>query len=211
MLIEIFHDTACPWCYIGKKHLFDALAQWQGEATHIKWHAFLLDESIPPEGVEFRTFMTGRKGLYSLELEQLFVSTQQKGRAAGVKLNFDKVSLAVNTTFSHRLIALTPPAIKNTIVEAIYKAYFADGLNIGDIETLVAIGKAAGMDAAELSRLLSSDLALEQVLTDTTSAQINGVTSVPLFIFNRQVSVSGSQSVEVFLEALDAATLSQVY
>jgi len=50
MLIDIFHDTACPWCWIGKKHLFDALAQWQGEAVYIRWHPFLLDGSIPPQG-----------------------------------------------------------------------------------------------------------------------------------------------------------------
>lgn len=209
MLIDIFHDTACPWCRIGKKYLFDALAQWQDKAV-IRWHAFLLDDSIPSQGVEFRTFMQARKGIEPAELNQLFNYTKQKGDAAGVKLNFDKIYLAVNTKLSHQLIALTPEEIKTTVVEAIYKAYFEDGLNIGDVETLVSIGKAAGMDVAELRTQLSENTALSQVMNDAATARMNGITSVPFLSFNNKVSISGSQSVEVFLQALNSAAVLEV-
>ncbi|MCC5600806.1 DsbA family protein [Nostoc favosum] len=57
MLIDIFHDPVCPWCRIGKKHLFDALAKWQEEEVDIRWHPFILDNTIPDEGYEFRSFM----------------------------------------------------------------------------------------------------------------------------------------------------------
>lgn len=205
MLINIFHDTACPWCWIGKKHLFDALNQWQGKPVDIRWYSFLLDSTIPAQGYEFRNFMLSRKGMRIEELEQMFDYTRQVGEAAGVKLNFDKISRAVNTTKSHQLIALAPENIKNTIVEAIYKAYFEEGLNISDIEILVRIGTEAGMDAAQISQQLISDAALTKVVAESNFAQLNGITSVPLFVINNQIRVDGSHSVEVFLQALTRA------
>jgi predicted DsbA family dithiol-disulfide isomerase len=207
MLIEIFHDTACPWCYIGTKHLFDALEKWQYEAIKIQWHSFLLDDTIPPQGVEFRAFMKARKGMEPEELKRLFDYTKHRGEASGVKLDFNKISLAVNTTLSHQMIALSPTKSKNAVVEAIYKAYFEEGLNIGDIETLVSVGKAADIDATQLRSLLSSDAALDEVMADATSARRSGINSVPFFIFNNKINVNGSQSVEVFLQTLERAAL----
>lgn len=209
MLIDIFHDTACPWCRIGKKHIFDALEQWQGEAVDIRWRAFFLDDTIPPGGVEFRTFMQSRKGVGAEELNRLFDYTRQVGEASGVRLYFDKISLAVNTTLSHRLIALTPQEIKKAVVEAVYKAYFEEGLDIGDIDILVSIGKAAGMDSTDLRSSLSGDAALNEVVADATFARRRGITSVPFFIINNKISVNGSQSVKVFLQALNRAALGE--
>ena len=149
--------------------------------------------------------MLSRKGIKIDQLERMFDYTRQVGEAAGVKLNFDKISRAVNTTKSHQLIALAPENIKNTIVEAIYKAYFEDGLNISDIEILVRIGTEAGMDAAQISQQLISDAALTKVVAESNFAQLNGITSVPLFVINNQIRVDGSHSVEVFLQALTRA------
>lgn len=205
MLIDIFHDTVCPWCYIGKKHLFDALEKWQRGAVTIQWHTFLLEDTIPPQGLEFRSFMQARKGIGPRELQQMFDYTQHVGEAAGVKLNFDKISLAVNTTLSHRLIALAPPESKSAVVEAIYKAYFEEGLNIGDIETLVSLGTTVGMEPNKLRCQLNSDAALNEVMNDASSAWRRGINRVPLFIFNHKVVVDGSHSVAIFLEALNRA------
>lgn len=210
MLIDIFHDTACPWCWIGKKHLFDALEQWLGKPVELRWHPFLLDSTIPAQGYEFRSFMHSRKEMGIEELERMFDYTRQVGEVAGVKLNFDKISLAVNTTLSHQLITLAPEKIKNALVEAIYKAYFEDGLNIGDIDVLVAIGTDAGMDAGVVRHQLSSGTALTTVVAQSTFARLNGITSVPFFIINNQIRVDGSHSVEVFLQALTRAEFLQV-
>jgi len=110
--------------------------------------------------------------------------------------------LAVNTMLSHRLIALTPKNYKNVIVEAIYKAYFEDGLNIGDVDTLARLGKDFGFDESKLKQQLSSDAALAEVIADAKAARNRGISSVPLFVINNKVSISGSQSVEVFIQAL---------
>ena len=207
MIIDIFHDTVCPWCKIGKKHLFDALEQWQGEAINIQWHPFLLNDTIPIEGVEFRGYMQSRKGMKPEELDRMFDHARQRGEAAGVKFNFSKISLMPNTILSHRRIALTPEKSKLAVVEAVYKAYFEDGLDIGNIDLLVSLGKAAGMDATELRNLLSGEAALNEVMSDASSARRNGITTVPFFILNNKISVNGSESVEVFLQALNRAAL----
>lgn len=203
MLIDIFHDTACPWCRIGKKHLFDALSVvGQSQTIDIRWHPFLLDDSIPSQGVGFRSFMKTRKGIGAQQLEQLFGYATQSAAKAGVKLDFDKVLLAVNTTLSHRLITLTPKDYKNVMVEAIYKAYFEDGLNIGDVDTLVRLGKNFGFDESKLKQQLSGDAALAEVMTEAKAARERGINSVPFFVINNKVSISGSQSVDTFIQAM---------
>ncbi|AUB34939.1 putative dithiol-disulfide isomerase, DsbA family [Nostoc flagelliforme CCNUN1] len=207
MLIDIFHDPVCPWCRIGKKHLFDALAKWQEEEVDIRWHPFILDNTIPADGYEFRSFMQNRKGIKAQELQYLFDSTQYAGEMAGVKLNFDKIRLAVNTKLSHRLITLAPAKVKNDVVEAIYKAYFEAGLNIGDIEVLIAIGRAYQMDSRELRLQLSDDAAIKTFVAESIFARPNGINSVPFFIINNKVKINGSHSVDIFLQALNRATL----
>ncbi|MBN3905293.1 MAG: DsbA family oxidoreductase [Nostoc sp. NMS1] len=207
MLIDIFHDTVCPWCRIGKKHLFDALAQWQEQEVYIRWHPFLLDNTVSADGYEFRSFMQNRKGIKAEELQQMFDYTQRAGEAAGVKLDFDKIRLAVNTKLSHQLITLAPANVKNDVVEAIYQAYFEDGLNIGDINVIVAIGTAYQMDATELKLQLNDRDVVDAVVAESTFARLNGINSVPFFIMNNQVKVNGSHSVEVFLETLNRAAL----
>ncbi|MDH6087670.1 DsbA family oxidoreductase [Umezakia ovalisporum] len=210
MLIDIFHDTVCPWCRIGKKHLFDALAQWKGETVNIRWHPFILYHAVPPEGYEYISFMQKRKGLSIAELQRMFAHVRQVGELAGVKLNFDKISLAVNTQLSHQLIAIAPVKIRNNIVEEIYQAYFEDGLNIGDIEVLVAIGKNHQMDENTLRLQLTDINAIDAAVTASIFPRLNGINSVPSFIFNNKVKVDGSQSVNVLLRALNRAAFIEV-
>lgn len=210
MLIDIFHDTVCPWCRIGNKHLFDALAQRQEKAVKIRWHPFLLDPEIPNTGYDFKNYLQQRKGIDSQQIQQLFEFTQQVGEASGVKLNFDKISLAVNTILSHQLIALAPESIKNDLVETIYKAYFEDGLNTGNLDVIVAIGAALGMDSTKLGHQLGSHALFDKVLAESTFAHLNGIISIPLYIINDRVRVDGSHSVEVFHQALNRAALIEI-
>lgn len=206
MLIDIFHDTACPWCWVGKKHLFNALKEWHGEPVEIRWHPFFVDETIPPQGCDFRPFMKEKKGLKTEELDELFNYAQRVGAIAGIKLDFDKIDLAPNTMLSHRLIALTPEKSKSAIVEAIYKAYFEQGLDIGDIDTLVFVAKSVGLNSTKIREQLSGDAGLYDVLAGETFAWLNDVTSVPFYIINNKVRLEGSQSVQGFLQAMNRAT-----
>lgn len=152
-----------------------------------------------------RTRRTRRKK--ERERQQIFDYTQRAGEAAGVKLDFEKVRLAVNTRLSHQLIALAPANVKNDVVEAIYRAYFEEALNIGDINVIVAIGTAYQMDSTELKLQLNNRDVADVVVTESEFARLNGFNSVPFFIMNNQVKVNGSRSVEVFLEALNSVAL----
>ncbi|BCL36477.1 DsbA family oxidoreductase [Nostoc sp. MS1] len=207
MLINIFHDTICPWCRIGKKHFFDALSQWQQETVNIHWHPFLLDDSLPISGYEFRSFMQERKGIQPEAIQNLFNETRRIGAASGVTLNFDRITLAVNTKLSHKLIALAPKNIKNQVVEAIYQAYFEDGLNIGDVDVLVDIGKTYHMDARDLRNQLINHNFFDGIVAESTFTRLKEINSVPFFIINNKVQVKGSGSVELFLQALNRAVL----
>lgn len=207
MLIDVFHDPVCPWCRIGKKHLFDALAQWQQETINIRWHPFLLDDTVPASGYEFRSFMQERKGIEPNTLQRLFDETRSIGAASGVKLDFNSIPLAVNTKLAHRLINLAPEDIRNDVVEAIYQAYFEERLNLGDIEVIIAIGKAYQMNADDLKEQLNSQPALDKIVAESTFARLNGITSVPFFMINNKVQVKSSASVDLFLQAFNRAAL----
>ncbi|KAB8332099.1 DsbA family oxidoreductase [Scytonema tolypothrichoides VB-61278] len=209
MLIDIYHDTVCPWCRIGHKHLFDALAQYQ-QTVKIRWHPFLLDNSIPAAGCEFRSYMQHRKGIEPQAIEKLFDHVRNIGHAAGVKLDFNNIHLAVNSILSHRLIALAPDDIKNDVVQGVYKAYFEEGLNLGDLDVIVAIGTKYGMDSTKLRLQLNSNALGDRVLAESTFARLNGITSVPFYVINNKVSVDGSHSSEVFLQALNRAALIEI-
>jgi predicted DsbA family dithiol-disulfide isomerase len=176
-------------------------------AANIRWHPFLLDNTVPASGYEFRSFMRTRKNIGETELQQMFDYAQKAGEAAGVKLDINKISLAVNTTLSHQLIAIAPENIKNDIVEAIYKAYFEENLNLGDIEVIIAIGKAHKINPTELRSQLTDDAAVDKILAESIFARLNNISSVPFFIINNQVKIDGSHSVEVFVQALNRATL----
>lgn len=207
MFVDIYHDFVCPWCRIGKKHLFDAIAQSPWRTTvDIRWRAFLLDNTIPAQGFN-RDLIKLRKGIETEELNRLFNYTRHVGEVAGVNSDFDEIPVAANTTLAHRLVALTPEKRKSAVVDAVYKAYFEDGLDIGDINVLVCLGKAVGIDSTNLRNHLRGDAAIAQVIADATFARRIGITNVPFFIINNKVSVNGSQSVQVFLEALNNAAL----
>lgn len=208
MLIDIYHDTVCPWCRIGKKHLFDALSQWHQEEVIIRWHPFLLDNTVPSEGYEFRDFMRKRKGMTPEQLQQLFDFTRKAGNSAGVALDFNKVRWAVNTMLSHRLIALAPEELKSNVVEAIYKAYFEDGLNIGNVDVLINIATQLNIDI-ELSQL-QNQTGLDKIIAESEFARLNGINSVPLFVINNSVQVDGSHSPGVFIQAFNRASLIKI-
>ncbi len=191
MKIDVFHDTVCPWCRIGKQQLKNALAQWDGTPVTVEYHPFFLNESIPLEGADFRRYMAAKGG--SDDIEFFFDAPRRAGAAVGLRFNFEAIQYAPNTLLSHRLIELAPQNLKETMIDALYKAYFENGLNIGDLSTLVQIAGQNGLDAETIARQLHGDDAREAVLTKAHEAQRMGVSGVPLFVFQDQYALSGAQ------------------
>jgi predicted DsbA family dithiol-disulfide isomerase len=204
MRIDIFHDTVCPWCRIGKAHLKQALAEWDGEDVTIYYHTFFLNADIPEEGVNFREYMEARFNGRAT-LEQLFDGPTQAGQRAGLTFNFDKIERSPNTLLSHQLIALTPAEKQESVIDAIYAAYFEHGRDIGQLDELVKIAEEQGLDAESIRADLEAGKHRDTVLGDALQGSQIGVTGVPFFILNQRLAFSGAQPPAMILDAMRQA------
>ncbi len=202
MEIELFHDTVCPWCRLGKRHLQLALEDWAGEPVHVTYRSFFLNPDIPTEGHEFRPYMEA-KGGGQMPLEGFFAAPRERGEAVGITFNFEDIEVAPNTLLSHRLINYTPEAEREAMVDRIYTAYFEDGRNIGDLDTLVEIAVEAGMSEADVRAYLESDAGEAAVMADMALAREMGVSGVPFFVFNRKYAFSGAQPPEMIRQVVE--------
>lgn len=185
MHIDIVQDTVCPWCRIGKQHLKLALAEWDGEPVTVRYLPYFLNPNTPVEGEDFRETMQSK--FRGGNLEQMFEGPTRAGAAVGLTFNFDKVTRMPNTFLSHRLVALTPDAQKEAMVEALYKAYFEDGQDVGDLDVLLDVAETLGLDRAEYDALLKSDAAQEEVAQNVQQMQQVGISGVPFFILKGSI------------------------
>lgn len=207
MHIDLFSDTVCPWCRIGKRHLELALAEWARETAEpvtLRYRSFFLDPTTPPEGRDFRGHMTA-KGGGRVPLEQFFAAPRERGAAVGLTFNFEAIEKAPNTLLSHRLVYITPEPQRGALLDALYAAYFEFGRDIGDRDVLVDVAAAVGLDAAETRTQLAGDTGAVEVMADVAFARQVGITGVPFFIFNERVAFSGAQPPDVILRVLRQA------
>ena len=201
MRIDIFHDTVCPWCRIGKQNLKLALEQWTGEPAEIYYHTFFLNATIPEEGYPFREYMQAKIGGRT-PLTQLFDAPREAGARVGLTFNFDAITQAPNSTLSHQLIALTPNAKQEAMIDAVYAAYFEHGQDIGKLDVLVEIARAQGFDADNVRAKLVAGEGRDAVLEDAENAHRLGINGVPFFVFNNRLAFSGAQPINVMLDVL---------
>jgi predicted DsbA family dithiol-disulfide isomerase len=204
MIIDVFQDTVCPWCRIGKQHLFDALKQWDGEQVTVRYRTFLLDPNVPKEGLPFRQFMAAIKGPEAVD--QLLQHVTRAGQAAGLAFRFDLVQYRPNTLASHMLIKLAPTEKTGLLVDAVYKAYFEEGQDIGNLEVLTAIAEQHGLDPQEVKKQILAGAKREEIEADLAYARDLQITGVPFFVIDDKLALSGAHPAENFLKALFQAT-----
>lgn len=205
VVIEVFQDTICPWCRIGKKHLLEAISQWTGEPVQIKYRAFQLDPGTPKEGLPFRETMAATKGGPQV-VEQMIQHAARAGEAAGVPFRFDKVDVWPNTLASHTLIKCAPESKATQVVDAIYKAYFEDGRDIGNVDVLVAIAEELGMDGVQVRRAIESEEKHKEIAEDIAYARDLQISGVPFFVVDGKLALSGAHPAENFLKAFRQVT-----
>ena len=207
MHIDLFSDTVCPWCRIGKRQLELALAEWARETAEpvtLRYRSFFLDPTIPPEGRDFRGHMMA-KGGGRVPLEQFFAAPRERGAAVDLTFNFEAIGKAPNTLLSHRLVYIAPEANRGALLDALYAAYFEFGRDVGDLDVLVEVAAAVGLDAAETRTQLAGDAGTAEVLADVEFARQVGISGVPFFIFNDRLAFSGAQPPDVILRVLRQA------
>ena len=207
--IDIVSDVVCPWCYIGKRHVEAALAQFGAArpdvTTTIRWHPFQLNPDLPAQGADRKAYLEAKFGGPQRAAE-IYARVSAAGRNAGLALNFDGIQRQPNTLMAHALIAYAQSveggASADAVVEQLFKAYFVDGRFVGDIEVLVAIATACGLDAEATRAVLADPATLEQVAALDASARRQGVSGVPFLIFNQKLALSGAQPSGVMLDAM---------
>jgi len=208
MNIEIWSDIVCPFCYIGKRNLEAALAQFPQAATvKLTWKSFQLDPDLPKDDAYRNVYhyLSERKGMSLPQVKQMTAHVEAVGKQAGVDLDFDHAIVA-NTFDAHRLVHLADQHGRATdVTERLFRSYFTDGLHIGARETLIGVGVAAGLNRAAIEQLLDGNGLTDEVEKDIQEAHILGIRSVPFFVFDRRFAVSGAQPVSAFLETLQKA------
>lgn len=201
--IDIVSDVACPWCYIGKKHLEKALGSFDSQAVEVTWHPFQLDPTIPKEGLNRDEYFMNKFGSID-RIEQIFERVVNVGASAGIEFNFDKMPKAVNTIPLHKLLHVArEEGTQNELKEKLLKGYFTDGIDYSDNEQLVAFMENFGWSREKTQSVLANDEIGYHVSQEIKHFQSLGVSGVPFFIFNNKYGVSGAQPTSVFLETIE--------
>jgi predicted DsbA family dithiol-disulfide isomerase len=200
--LDVLSDPICPWCYIGKTHLDKAL---EAEGDHpfvIEWHPFQLNPDMPEDGMDRREYLERKFGGKENAVK-VYGQIADHAEQAGIEIDFAAIKRTPNTVNAHRLIHWAGIEGKqNDVVDALFLAYFKEGRDIGDIETLADIADGIGMDAAVVTRLLRSDEDLSAIKDRDTHSREMGVNSVPTFIVGSRHAVPGAQPPELWQKVI---------
>jgi predicted DsbA family dithiol-disulfide isomerase len=204
MKVEIWSDINCPFCYMGKRNIEKALAQFpQRDEVEIIWKSFELDpyaEVDPKEDLYER--LASKYGKTREWAEESSQNVTERAAALGLKYDLDR-AIPTNSLDAHRLIHFAAQhGLQDEAKERLLKAYFTEGKHIGKHEILEQLAIEIGLDATELKKMLASDEFKEEVRKDEMEAQQLGIRGVPFFVFNRKYGISGAQPSEVLLQAL---------
>jgi predicted DsbA family dithiol-disulfide isomerase len=211
--VDVWSDLACPWCYVGKRHLEQALERFEhaGE-VEVTFRSFELDPGAPPapkDPTETHAQKLARKyGMSVAEAQARLDSMTRMGEGKGITFDFAKV-ISTNTFDAHRLLWLAKSQGKGlAVTERLMRAYFSEGRALGEREVLVQLAAEAGLEPAQARAALESGAFEREVRGDEAQAQEYGISGVPFFVLGRY-GVSGAQPPEVLLKALATAWAEQ--
>lgn len=205
MRVDIIIDTVCLWCFVGKRRLDRALAGMSDRPVELVWRPFQLNPDIPPQGHDRRRYLTEKFGGMERAVGCYGV-IRDAGRSVGIDFDFDAIEITPNSLDSHRLLAYSEKwGAQTPLVEALFRAYFLEGRNIGDHEVLAEIGASVGMPKDDVAAYLASDADGDRIRTEDDMVRRTGVNGVPCYIVNGKYAISGAQSPEVFYQVFDFA------
>ena len=200
LTIDVYADIICPWCYIGKKRLEQALAQRPDITVNLKWHAFLLNPSMPAEGMDRQAYLTAKFGHAA---SAVYGRIAMAGLDAGISFSFSDIKLTPDTKPLHKLIISSEEGWK--LSEFFYQAYFIDGLNISNPEIQEQLYFQAGITFPDKASP-RFNTAQQQIDDDLDYGRTLGIDGVPFMIFNQAFSIAGAYPAETLLTVIDAAT-----
>lgn len=197
--VEVISDVICPWCFIGKRRLEKAIYACSSPVT-IRWLPFQLNPTMSKEGISRRAYRIQKFGSWERS-EELDATVIAVGKEEGIDFAFDRIERTPNTLEAHQLIWLADvEGIQDAVVEALFLAYFTDGRDISNRQTLLDVVAEAGLKRTEAEELLTNGRH-EPVEEADARARRAGVTGVPFFVINGSLMLSGAQPPQAFIEA----------
>ena len=201
--VDVISDVICPWCFIGKRRLEKAVAA-HGKPVKVRWLPFQLNPTMPKEGISRKEYRIRKFGSWerSMELDANIIAV---GKQEGIHFAFDRMERTPNTLDAHRLIWLADQeSCQDAVMEALFQAYFTEGRDISNCQTLIDVVAEAGLDRGNAEAVLNSDDGTDAIKEAGEQAQRLQVSGVPFFIINGKVMLSGAQPPDAFLEAFNA-------
>lgn len=204
MKIEVWSDIACPFCYIGKTKLENALASFaEKDEIEVIWKSFQLDPEIENSSLSAIEYLSVRKGIPSPKVLQMMEGVKQMAASEGLTM-FPEKAIVANTLNAHRLSHLAfTHHVQNELEGLLFEAHFREGKDISDKKVLLALAVKAGIDIKETEALLNSDLYRSQVEKDIEEGATLGVRGVPFFVFDRKYAISGAQDSRIFIQYIE--------
>ncbi len=197
--LDIVSDVMCPWCYIGKRYLDEALELIRDIEVQACWRPYQLDATLPPDGKGRAQYLNEKFGGED-RAREIYQNIEQAGENVGIPFAFDRIERSPNTLNAHRVLKWATSLgfeIQNELAEVLFKAFFIDGKDLGDKQVLIECAKIAGMDHALVKELLSSDADIKEVQQEVANAHQMGVQGVPAFIINEKYMIGGAQPAHI--------------
>jgi predicted DsbA family dithiol-disulfide isomerase len=198
--VDVISDVICPWCFIGKRRLEKAIAAHDGPVK-VRWLPFQLNPTMPKEGISRREYRTKKFGSWerSQELDAGLIGV---GKDESIKFAFDRIERTPNTLDAHRIIWLADKeGVQDAVVEALFRAYFTDGRDISNRQTLIDVVAEVGTNRQKAESVVNGDDGLEAIKEADELSRRFRVDGVPFFIINGKITLSGAQPPDAFLEA----------
>ena len=207
MKIEVWSDVACPWCWVGKKHLEKALADFDTE-TEVTWRAFELNPQAPAtssEPVDYAARLAAKYRMDRRDAQAFIDRMTEAGRQAGIVFRFDRIR-PCNTFKAHQLLAWADSlGHQDALKERLFLAYMNEGHDLNNTTTLGALAAEAGLDTDQAVAVLANGDYADHVRADQGRARELGITGVPFFVLGPGIAASGAQPPDVLLRALSRA------
>jgi predicted DsbA family dithiol-disulfide isomerase len=203
MRIDIYSDTVCPWCYLGKRRFDVAVAARPHFEPRVTWRPFELNPDLPADGVDRAAYLAARVG-DAERVAAVHAELQRQGEASGIDFRFDLIRRMPNTRRSHLLIAhAARSGLQAAVKERIMRAYFEEGCDVGDTDELVRLAAEVGLSERAARSALVLRSGQDGVIAAERHAGVLGITGVPTFVFDGQYTVSGAQDVGTLARIFD--------
>lgn len=202
--VDVFSDVICPWCFIGKRRLEKSVAAC-GEPVKVRWLPFQLNPTLPKEGISRREYRTKKFGSWERSRE-LDAQVLAVGNDEGLGFALDRIERTPNTLDAHRLIWLAEmQGVHDAVVEGLFLAYFTAGRDISNCQTLLDVVAESGLDRSKAAAVMQGEAGMEAIREAGALSRHFRVNGVPSFVVNGEITLSGAQPPDAFLEAFRQA------